>query len=130
MTPSLAVVVDRNSGSPAPWGTHQYRANVHTPNGVLYDVELGRPMQEFWRDYPSFEVHPLPIGCGVPVTISGEGWFRPQYIESPVMGACDDPGVGGRSVLERLIVELERASPEVRSIIAQRLLGAAEEVRR
>jgi hypothetical protein len=29
-----------------------------------------------------------------------------------------------------LIVELERASPEVRSIIAQRLLGAAEEVRR
>lgn len=121
----LAVVTDRSGNVPAQSGTHSYTVDINLPNGrTLYGATMSRPVSDFWRNTPSIHTYPLDIGTPVPVTVIGEK-IMPMYIEPPLIGECGAmPAMG---FLERLILELDRASPAIRSALAARL---AEEVAR
>lgn len=125
---AIGVVTGRAHDTPVPMGNHTYTATINTPGGRLVDVPIQRPMLEFWRDTPTLNVYPLPIGAPILVT-SMNGRLYPSYIEPPVIEPCGT-GQPVLSLIERLLIELEAASPRVRALVAERLGVAPQEARR
>lgn len=90
--PITAIITWQASTVPAVPSAHRYRASVNTLDGLVLDVDIGRPGVEVW-DVDQL-VHPLPINSRIHGEQVGQ-YFQWVYCERPVVGTCDDlPGDG------------------------------------
>lgn len=126
--PVVGVITGQSSNAPAVSGSHSYTATVNTPNGLLQEITIGRPIQEFWHNTPQLEVYPLTVGTGFIGSVIGDGTILPSYIEPPRIGPCGQASpIVGLTMLERLIVELETSPAHTRAMVAAKLKQIVEE---
>lgn len=125
IAPIFGVITAQSSPDPLPTGSHTYTAIVNTPTGVLRDVPINRPEVEFWRNNPSLHTYPLPVYSGVFGSLVGDTMHF-NYIEPPRIDPCG-AGTPALSLLERLVIELEQASPNMRTMFAARLRQIVED---
>lgn len=91
--PITAIITWQARSGPDIPAAHRYRASVNTLDGVVHDVDIGRPGSEMWA--ADQLVYPLAINSRIHGEQIGQ-YFQWVYAESPVVGTCDDlPGGGG-----------------------------------